>query len=172
MQTRKRGAPGANPPAQQPQQSFSGLSYQQAGDMSNQFGDQFLDWNQADGSVNSLDAQYTNQSVYDNNLYNTGLNGNMGMDSAHGLDPAVPPNSTQLVRRNPNQQLATRNRTSWPDSGSGLQPTPTSWDQLDDEDERDLEQRALVAKREAQAKRKQIPPFVQKLSRYVRKKHI
>lgn len=30
----------------------------------------------------------------------------------------------------------------------------------------ELEQRALVAKREAQAKRKQIPPFVQKLRRY------
>lgn len=29
----------------------------------------------------------------------------------------------------------------------------------------DLDQKALVAKRDAQAKRKQIPPFVQKLSR-------
>jgi heat shock transcription factor len=137
--------------------------------MSNQFGDQYLDWNQGDGSVNSLDAQYADQSVYDNNLYNTDLNGNIGMDSTQSLGSAIPPNSTQLVRRNPNQQLATRNRTTWPDSGSGLQPSPTSWDQLDDEDERDLEQRALVAKREAQAKRKQIPPFVQKLSRYVTK---
>jgi hypothetical protein len=31
----------------------------------------------------------------------------------------------------------------------------------------ELEQRALVAKRDAQAKRKQIPPFVQKLRRFV-----
>jgi heat shock transcription factor, other eukaryote len=31
----------------------------------------------------------------------------------------------------------------------------------------ELEQRALAAKREAQAKRKQIPPFVQKLRRFV-----
>lgn len=30
-----------------------------------------------------------------------------------------------------------------------------------------LEERAAVAKRESQSKRKQIPPFVQKLSRYV-----
>jgi len=29
-----------------------------------------------------------------------------------------------------------------------------------------LEERAAIAKREAQSKRKQIPPFVQKLSRY------
>ena len=172
MQTRKRGAPATNSPAQQPQQTFDGLPYQQSGDMSNQFGDQFLDWNQGDGSVNSLGAQYTDQPVYDNNLYNTGLNGNMAMDSAQGLGPAVPPNSTQLVRRNPNQQLATRNRNSWPDSGSGLQPSPAPYDQLDDEDERDLEQRALVAKREAQARRKQIPPFVQKLSRYVRNANV
>lgn len=35
----------------------------------------------------------------------------------------------------------------------------------------DLEQRALVAKREAQAKRKQIPPFVQKLRRLVQHGH-
>ena len=165
MQTRKRGPPGANRSVQQPQQGFSGLPYQQTSDMSNQFGDQYLDWTQADGGVNNLDAQYTDQSVYDNSLYNTGLNGNMGLGSTQSLGPEVSPNSTQLVRRNQNQQLATRNRTPWPDSGSGLQPPPTSWDQLDDEDERDLEQRALTAKRESQAMRKQIPPFVQKLSR-------
>lgn len=34
------------------------------------------------------------------------------------------------------------------------------------ETEAELEQRALLAKKDAQAKRKQIPPFVQKLSRY------
>ena len=40
--------------------------------------------------------------------------------------------------------------------------------QADDDDDIDaLERRATIAKREAQAKNKKIPPFVQKLSRFV-----
>ena len=52
---------------------------------------------------------------------------------------------------------------AWPAvaDGSLHQPSEASW--MNDDD--DLEQRAMVAKRESQAKRKQIPPFVQKLSR-------
>jgi heat shock transcription factor len=39
--------------------------------------------------------------------------------------------------------------------------------QNDDENEQELEKKVALAKRDAQGKRKQIPPFVQKLSRYV-----
>ncbi len=46
--------------------------------------------------------------------------------------------------------------------GDGNTPGATDgWINADE----DLEQKALIAKRDAQAKRKPIPPFVQKLSR-------
>jgi heat shock transcription factor len=44
---------------------------------------------------------------------------------------------------------------------SGVNPTDGAWG----DDLAELEARAQIAKREAQAKRKQIPPFVQKLNR-------
>lgn len=69
--------------------------------------------------------------------------------------------SGQLVRRNPNQQLAARGRSAWDAfDGNGHQ----EWENNEDDDE-SLEQKALLAKKDAQAKRKQIPPFVQKLNR-------
>lgn len=37
--------------------------------------------------------------------------------------------------------------------------------QNEDDDEQDLDRKVQLAKRDAQGKRKQIPPFVQKLSR-------
>lgn len=75
--------------------------------------------------------------------------------------------STQLARRQTPNQLVSRNRgyeqtpSSMSDHGSNT-GEPGGWGESLDE----LYQRALVAKREVQAKRKQIPPFVQKLSRY------
>ena len=55
----------------------------------------------------------------------------------------------------------TTNET-WPVvQDSTVQPPVDSW--MDEHD--DLNRRAEIAKRETQAKRKQIPPFVQKLSR-------
>lgn len=69
----------------------------------------------------------------------------------------------QLTRR-PVNQLVSRNRGF--DSGSQpLVEQPPEGDGWG-ESLAELERRALIAKREAQAKRKQIPPFVQKLSRY------
>jgi heat shock transcription factor, other eukaryote len=44
-----------------------------------------------------------------------------------------------------------------------VQNTENAWG----DDIEELERQAQIAKREAQAKRKQIPPFVQKLNRYV-----
>ncbi|KAF2087563.1 hypothetical protein K490DRAFT_11203, partial [Saccharata proteae CBS 121410] len=67
----------------------------------------------------------------------------------------------QLVRRNNNNQLATRN---FPEYGNAM-PNQHGWENA--EDEEDLEAQALKAKRDAQAKRKQIPPFVQKLSSFL-----
>ena len=48
-----------------------------------------------------------------------------------------------------------------PVPGYEMQAPPQGYPKQDD----DLDQQALRAKRDAEAKRKQIPPFVQKLSR-------
>jgi hypothetical protein len=66
-------------------------------------------------------------------------------------------------------QLANRGRShndsnglQWVDSATGSgQPLDSAWN----DDIEALEQRAQTAKKTAQEKRKQIPPFVQKLSR-------
>jgi heat shock transcription factor len=67
-------------------------------------------------------------------------------------------NSGQLVRRNPNQQLAARRRNPWEISND----PQSEWNAANaEDDDEELEQKALLAKKE----RKAIPPFVQKLSR-------
>ena len=77
------------------------------------------------------------------------------------------PASGQVARRSAGQQMVSRNNDgnneTWPvlADGAGL----TSKRSLLNEDDDDLDRRAELAKRETQAKRKQIPPFVQKLSR-------
>lgn len=105
---------------------------------------------------------------------------NMNNYSTNGLsqapfDQSAPASSTQLTRRPINRQLvSTGQRTAFDTSD-------IPWGQFGDEsmldaqhangalEENDnielLEERAQMAKRDAQSKRKQIPPFVQKLSR-------
>lgn len=87
--------------------------------------------------------------------------------------PSAAP-STALARRGANNQLVTTNRSfnSQPNdqwSGFGddsLMTQQNGGPRVDEHDNIEvLEERAQRAKREAQAKRKQIPPFVQKLNR-------
>lgn len=88
-------------------------------------------------------------------------NGHNRVTSLDGLNEASDIISGQLVRRNPNQQLAPApRRGQW----DGYPSPAPQWENIADDDE-ELEQKAAVAKKDAQAKRKQIPPFVQKLSR-------
>ena len=109
---------------------------------------------------------FGDQSFYDG----LSLAANMGQSSTHnrvvsldGMNGSADMSSGQLVRRNPNQQVATRAQSAW---GPYASPEPGgAWEAPDDDEE--LERKAVVAKKEAQSKRKQIPPFVQKLSRYV-----
>lgn len=79
----------------------------------------------------------------------------------YGPVPPGPGESGQLVRRNPNQQLTTRG-LQWPDENIAQ-----TIGNVDSEDEADLNQRALAAKSEAQARNRQIPPFIQKLSSFL-----
>lgn len=85
--------------------------------------------------------------------------------SLDGLNDGADMGAGTLVRRNHNQQLAARGRSPWGDPFNG-QGQPGAWENTDDDEE--LERKAAVAKKDASAKRKTIPPFVQKLSRYVR----
>jgi heat shock transcription factor len=155
LATRKRNPPGASAAPQQPQQQFnsnSNIPFQPIQDTSPPFDNQFSGW---DGTA----PQFADTSNYDPTIFDSGMNGSLDLDNGASLTQ-----SSQLVRRNPNQQVATRPQPAWQDPGGGIpQQGEGVWPQMDEED--DLEQRALAAKKEAQAKRKQIPPFVQKLSR-------
>lgn len=73
---------------------------------------------------------------------------------------AAPSSSTDLVRRARNQHgiLGDGQQEQW----SGIANLSG---QSQEEDEEDLDMKVAMAKRDAQGKRKQIPPFVQKLSR-------
>lgn len=105
---------------------------------------------------------FNDPSLYD--AYGTSMagGGHNRVVSLDGLNDGTEMNSGQLIRRNPNQQLAAApRRNQWEGFPNEAQP----WETVDDDEE--LEQKAAVAKKDAQAKRKQIPPFVQKLSRYV-----
>lgn len=147
---RKRPAPGTTPVVHPQMGAASNFSSTNPGSqLSN---DQFLQWGQ-DPSNATSDASFSDTS------YNTGT-----------YPTAVPTGSAaisnQLARRQPNQ-LVSRNRgyeqapTYVDHTGNAGDGESGAWEESLDE----LNQRAEVAKREAQEKRKQIPPFVQKLSR-------
>jgi heat shock transcription factor len=154
LATRKRGAPGTSPAPPQQQQPFS--SSFAAGPDNSSFDNQFVDWTNAEASGN-INSQFPNASGFDTGIYDAGLDNSLGLGNG-----GVP--STQLVRRHPNQQLVSRGNGWQEMNNTTSQPGQGAWEAMEEGDE-DLEQRALDAKKEAQAKRKQIPPFVQKLSR-------
>lgn len=149
--SRKRPAPGASPVVHQPMPNYTPNPGSQ---LSN---DQFLQWGQ-----NPSSAGVTPSSFPDINSYNAAA---YPPPPNQDVSAAATP-SNQIARR-PMNQLVSRNRgydqapTSLMDHGGGGVADGGGWG----ESLAELEQRALIAKREAQAKRKQIPPFVQKLSR-------
>ncbi|CAL5871509.1 uncharacterized protein PFLUO_LOCUS5762 [Penicillium psychrofluorescens] len=152
---RKRPAPGTTP-AIHPQMGAAS-NFSSTNPPSQLSNDQFLQWGQDPSNA-------TNATSFPDPSYNTGT-----------YPTAVPTGSAaisnQLARRQPSNQLVSRNR--------GYEQAPTyvdhaenagdgesgAWEESLDE----LSQRAEVAKREAQEKRKQIPPFVQKLSSFLDK---
>lgn len=91
------------------------------------------------------------------------------------FDQSILTPSTQLARRPINRQMvATGQRPAydsqvdpWGQFGDDMSLDPQVANGVIEENDNIelLEERASVAKRDAQAKRKQIPPFVQKLSR-------
>ncbi|KAK1139454.1 Heat shock transcription factor [Aspergillus melleus] len=159
---RKRPAPGASP-AVHPQLGPINYPSNSGSQLSN---DQFLQWGQNPAS-NVVNPSYPDANPYNAAAYSSNQDAPASTATA----------SNQLTRRQPqpqpqppnqNQQLVSRNRgyeqspTSVPESGNNPGESGGWGESLDE-----LYQRALVAKRDAQAKRKQIPPFVQKLSSFL-----
>ncbi|KAH8697796.1 putative heat shock transcription factor Hsf1 [Talaromyces proteolyticus] len=147
VSSRKRPAPGTSPAIHAPMGTIPNYT-----DPNTQLSDdQFLQWGQDAPAV-------TPAYPVDSAGYNA-----MPFTANQDIASAGVTQSNQIARR-PMNQLINRNRTY-------EQTTPPLTDQNTGdgwgESVAELEQRALVAKREAQAKRKQIPPFVQKLRSFL-----
>jgi heat shock transcription factor len=161
--SRKRAAPGSSPipqPPQPEQQQYVAAQPNQSieGDY-----ESFIDW--ADPIYSLQGSSVVNQPSYNPVAYpNAAFNSDI---NASNIGPSMPlqtaQNVGQLVRRNANQQLARQENNPWEMGTVGAQSQPATWEV--DEDDAELEQQASEAKKDAQSKRKQIPPFVQKLSR-------
>lgn len=169
MASRKRRAPGASPQIQQHQSALQPNVYPPAQEATNMSTDQYLNWDDA-AIMNNVPSAYSDPSLYDSNMYTTNTNGSIPQVSGANLPTDSATYSGQLVKRNTNQQLAARGRSPWEtfngDSGGGQQAG--GWENTDDDEE--LEQKAMLARKDAQSKRKQIPPFVQKLSSFLDEK--
>lgn len=149
--TRKRPAPGTAPVVHPQLGAVPNFPSNPGSQLSN---DQFLQWGQ-NTSANAMNASFPDPS-----LNTVGYTTNQDIPAAAG--------SNQLARRQAPNQLVSRNRgyeqppTQYTDHGANPQTGESgAWGESLEQ----LYQRALTAKREAQSKRKQIPPFVQKLSR-------
>ena len=152
--SRKRPAPGASPVGQSHVQLTTNYSAN-SGQIPN---DQFLNWNQ-DNTMNGIGSYPDPSGGFNSHHYNSMIS-----------SQSVPDSSNQLTRRPLGQQVITRGvyndagNETWNGTVDEF-PQPGKEESWNNNDDEALAQRALVAKREAQAKRKSIPPFVQKLSR-------
>jgi heat shock transcription factor, other eukaryote len=153
--SRKRPAPGADPMPYYHQLQDAAA----AGPLNDGLGpqlsnDQFLQWGQT--------GQPATGASYNDNSY--ALNANQ---YAQGNSQNLPQASNQLARR-PMAQLTARGPQPAQDSGAWVDTSNTAANSAENEwgdDIVELEAKAQIAKRDAQSKRKQIPPFVQKLNR-------
>ncbi|KAJ5664815.1 uncharacterized protein N7477_007263 [Penicillium maclennaniae] len=155
--TRKRPAPGTAPTGQAPMSAVPNYSSSNPGSqLSN---DQFLQWGQNPATSASNSSSFADSSTYNPAAYAT----------SQELSAPGAASSNQLARRQAANQLVSRNR--------GYEQSPTVYQENNGQDGgqsgawgeslEELYQRALAAKRDSQAKRKQIPPFVQKLSSFL-----
>ncbi|KAF8861517.1 hypothetical protein BDZ45DRAFT_687599 [Acephala macrosclerotiorum] len=157
---RKRPAPGSSPTFQASQMP---QSYTAASQVSNP---ELLRWSQQPDNTAYPDPAF--------NMNNYGANGL----SQTPFDQTLPTSSQQLARRPINRQLIPTGQRQFdnPDNTWGAFGDESMLDAqhangvLEENDNiEQLEQRAQMAKRDAQSKRKQIPPFVQKLSSFLDK---
>lgn len=156
--TRKRPAPGTTPTGHTQMGAVPNYSSSNPGSqLSN---DQFLQWGQNPATDAGNPSSFADPSTYNPAAYAT----------SQELSAPGAASSNQIARRQAANQLVSRNR--------GYEQAPTVYQENNGqgggesgawgESLEELYRRALAAKRDSQAKRKQIPPFVQKLSRYDR----
>ncbi|KAH6656505.1 hypothetical protein BKA67DRAFT_654840 [Truncatella angustata] len=128
--------------------------------------DQSNSWN-----VNNLNYMENSANA---NPYGVMSSPRQAQFTQQGIPIATP--STALARRGVNNQLVATNRAYspqenevWSNFGDGsLVPQQNGGHTVDEHDNVELlEEKAQKAKRDAQAKRKQIPPFVQKLNSFL-----
>ena len=151
-QSRKRPAPGAEPIMQQPTVPQANYDYSQQIPQNSDYGN-------FDFSQFANDQAFPDPATLDlTNPAAAYLNAGTPAQYPSNLQP-----STDLVRRSRNQQLAPQNgqQEQWNGQYNMADGRPAPYE----ENEQDLAEKVHLAKRDAQGKRKQIPPFVQKLSR-------
>nr|POE64997.1 hypothetical protein CFP56_34665 [Quercus suber] len=111
----------------------------------------------------SQDQPFPDSALMDENDF-TAFSQNTAVTPAHNGSVA-PTSSTDLVRRSRNQLVGPQHlvqQEQWNVQHGNMNGQPQ---QPGEEDENELVMKVQAAKRDAQGKRKQIPPFVQKLSR-------
>ncbi|GAB7343792.1 hypothetical protein MBLNU457_1765t1 [Dothideomycetes sp. NU457] len=140
--SRKRAAPGTSPMPQQPPSPQPGYQFDQGSPMV------------PDPSFSQFNAENFANTTFDPNIYPS-----FGLGQPANLPTVKSSPSNQLVRRNTNQQLMVGNQAQ--DQWLAPPTTGAAWEVNDSDQE--LDRKAAMAKRDAQAKRKQIPPFVLKL---------
>ena len=158
---RKRPAPGTSPMVQQPNAAQANYQYQQQPlDNTTDFGNNF-DFSNAFPT----DQTYADPNNFDPNNFSYNLNSQQ--PQTYGGNSFAPTPSTELVRRSRNQMLQPQGQGQGQDAwgGGGYQGNMNG--SAEEEDEQDLDAKVALAKKDAQGKRKQIPPFVQKLSSFL-----
>lgn len=149
--SRKRPAPGSSPLGHEKRQDVKDVQYSMAPP-------EFTQQTPSNTLPNYDDPTNYSTANLTSYLHNNNIPNNL---------PASPLGN-QVVRRQPDNQIVpmmSYNNNDYPlgaDYGGLQQSTEDVWPAAQYDD---LDQKAVVAKRDAQAKRKQIPPFIQKLSR-------
>lgn len=157
---RKRPAPGTSPMVQQPNPSQQTYQYQQ------QPLDTTADFSNLDfSSALPTDQTYADPSAFDPNNFSYNLNSQQ--PQAYGGNNFAAAPSTELVRRSRNQQILQQGQGPGQDAWGGNGYAGNANGSVEDEDEQDLDAKVALAKKDSQGKRKQIPPFVQKLSSFL-----
>ncbi|KAK5115893.1 hypothetical protein LTR62_000349 [Meristemomyces frigidus] len=166
--SRKRPAPGTSPvPTQQYGAQQQNYNYQQAPsnpDYNNYDFTQPFNAEQPLSDQSTAIPQDINDFAY---LQNTAQQPLYGSALAPASVPAQSTDLVRLPRRQPFVPPHEQEQQQWANAGA----TGNMGATVSDEDEQDLDTKVALAKRDAQGKRKQIPPFVQKLSSFLDSSH-
>jgi heat shock transcription factor len=162
MPSRKRAAPGATPV---PPQNPPAFGYPQGLPVAPLPTDpSYVNWTPQTEfkpyTVGGFDAFSNGLPAYDG--INPGFSEPLGGDADVKFEDPTVQIPGQLVRRSTNQHLALQPNLTWDTIAAPDQQA--AWEEVED-DEDELDRQALEAKKDAMSKKRQIPPFIQKISR-------